>query len=42
MEIIRLERENTEVSRELTNIKESIPGSGQQRSMKKLANIVRT
>jgi len=42
IKIRALERINTETSRELTNIKESVPGSGQQRSMKRLANIIRT
>ena len=37
-----LKRINTDVSRELKTIKESVPGSGQQRSMKRLANIIRT
>lgn len=41
-EIIRLERENVKVLREIRTIKESVSGSGQQRSMKRLANIVRT
>lgn len=40
-EISQLKQVNTEVLNELINIKESVPGSGQQRSMKKLANIIR-
>lgn len=41
-EISKLKQTHANISSELINIKESIPGSGQQRSMKRLANIVRT
>lgn len=41
VEINQLKQINAETSRELVTVKGSIPGSGQQRSMKRLANIVR-
>lgn len=41
-DIVELKQINAETSRELVTVKGSIPGSGQQRSMKRLANIVRT
>ena len=42
VEVSELKQANAKVSRELIMIKESVPGSGQQRSMKRLANIIRT